>query len=406
MAHAEWHSGRGGTARSVEEHAAEVAELLRPLMTRPSETVRLDDALGRVLSYDISSPVDLPLFRNSQMDGFAIDAASVATVPVTLPVAATVPAGPAEPAPHAPGTAVRIMTGAVLPDGADAVVPVEDTETSDGKVTIRRSRAVGDFVRERGSDVRTGTLLLPAGTVLAARHIGVLAAVGLSSVAVRTRPRVAVITTGAELVDPGAAVGPGQIYDSNGPALAASLRAAGAEVAVVERSSDDPDAFRAALRRAVARAELVVTSGGVSMGDYEVVKDVLVDLGARFGPVAMQPGGPQGLALVDEVPVLTFPGNPVSTMVSFEVFLRPLLRHAVGLPPIPGAESALDHALTSVPGKRQFLRGRHTDSGVEVVSGPGSHLVAALAWADALIDVPAAVTSLAAGDRVKVWPLQ
>lgn len=406
MAHAQRHSGRGSTARSVEEHAAEVAELLEPLLTRPSETVRLDEALGRILSYDVSAPVDLPLFRNSQMDGFAVDAASLTAVPVTLPIVATVPAGPAEPAPHVPGTAVRIMTGAVLPDGADAVVPVEDTETVDDKVTIRRSRAVGDYVRERGSDVRTGTLLLAAGTELGPRHLGVLAAVGLASVAVRTRPRVAVITTGAELVEPGAAVGPGQIYDSNGPTLAASLRAAGAEVAIVDRSSDAPDAFRAALRRAVARTELVVTSGGVSMGDYEVVKDVLLELGARFGPVAMQPGGPQGLALVDEVPILTFPGNPVSTLVSFEVFLRPLLRRAAGLPPVPHAEFVLDHAVTSVPGKRQFLRGRRTGSGVEVVAGPGSHLVAALAWADVLIDVPAAVTSLAAGDRVKVWPLQ
>ncbi len=283
-----------------------------------------------MLSHDVCSPVDLPLFRNSQMDGFAVDAASIATVPATLPIVATVPAGPAEPARHVPGTAVRIMTGAVLPEGAEAVVPVEDTEVSDGKVTVHRSRAVGDFVRERGSDVRTGMLLLSAGTLLEPRHLGVLAAVGLAAVAVRTRPRVAVITTGAELVDAGATPEPGQIFDSNGAALSASLRANGAEVSVTDRSSDDPDVFRTCLRRAIARAELVITSGGVSMGDYEVVKDVLAELGARFGPVAMQPGGPQGLALVDEVPVLTFPGNPVSTMVSFEVFVRPLLRRAAG----------------------------------------------------------------------------
>lgn len=392
-------------ARSVEDHAADVAELLTAMLTRPSETVRLDGALGRVLAYDVSSPVDLPLFRNSQMDGFAVDAASVTAVPVTLPIVATVAAGPAEPAPHAPGTAVRIMTGAVLPEGADAVVPVEDTEVSDGKVTVLRSRTAGEFVRDRGSDVRTGMLLLPAGTLLEPRHLGVLAAVGVAAVGVRTRPRVAVITTGAELVDAGTAPAPGQIFDSNGAALSAGLRANGAEVSVVDRSSDEPDTFRACLRRAVARAELVITSGGVSMGDYEVVKDVLAELGARFGPVAMQPGGPQGLALVDEVPVLTFPGNPVSTMVSFEVFVRPLLRRAAGLPDIAQDVASLDHAVTSVAGKRQFLRGRRTGSGVEVVSGPGSHLVAALAWADVLIDVPADAVSLAAGDRVKVWPL-
>ncbi|RVW05348.1 molybdopterin molybdotransferase MoeA [Rhodococcus xishaensis] len=402
MAHPQRHAG---TARSVEDHAADVSDLLGPLLTRPSETIRLGDALGRVLSDDISSPVDLPLFRNSQMDGFAVDAASVRTVPATLPIVATVPAGPAEPAAHVPATAVRIMTGAVMPDGADAVVPVEDTEVSDGKVTVHRSRSAGEYVRERGSDVRAGALLLTSGTLLAPRHISVLAAVGLASVAVRTRPRVAIITTGAELVDAGTTPGPGQIFDSNGAALAASVRANGAEVVIVDRSGDEPDTFRSVLRRAVAGAELVITSGGVSMGDYEVVKDVLTDLGARFGRIAMQPGGPQGLAVVDGVPVLTFPGNPVSTLVSFEVFVRPLLRRAAGLPPVTAAEAVLDHDVTSVPGKRQFLRGRSTASGVAVVSGPGSHLVAALAWADVLLDIPVEVTSLAAGDRVKVWPL-
>lgn len=394
-----------GPTRSVEDHTADVAELLTPLLTRPSETIRLGEALGRVLAYDVSSPVDLPLFRNSQMDGFAVDAESITTVPATLPIVATVPAGPAEPAAHVPGTAVRIMTGAVIPEGANAIVPVEDTVVADEKVTVHRSRSVGEFVRDRGSDIRTGMLLLPAGTLLEPRHIGVLAAVGLASVAVRTRPRVAVVTTGAELVDAGTTPGPGQIYDSNGAALAASLRANGADVAVIDRSTDEPDSFRAALQGAVARADLVITSGGVSMGDFEVVKDVLTELGASFGPVAMQPGGPQGRALVDEVPVLTFPGNPVSTMVSFEVFVRPVLRRAAGLPPVAHADATLTHAVTSVPGKRQFLRGRRSGTGVEVVSGPGSHLVAALAWADVLIDVPADVASLAAGDRVKVWPL-
>ncbi|WP_137724356.1 gephyrin-like molybdotransferase Glp [Prescottella subtropica] len=402
MAHTQRHTG---PARSVEDHAAEVSDLLAPLLTRPAETVAVADALGRILASDIVSPVDLPLFRNSQMDGFAVDAASVAAVPVTLPIVATVAAGPAEPAPHVPGTAVRIMTGAVLPDGTEAVVPVEDTTASGDSVTVLRPRGAGEFVRDRGSDVRAGTPLLPTGTRLEPRHLSVLAAVGLADVPVRTRPRVAVLTTGAELVDAGTVPGPGQIFDSNGTALAASLRANGADVVSVARSSDDPDAFRGALDRAVAAAELVITSGGVSMGDFEVVKDVLSGLGARFGKVAMQPGGPQGLAVIDGVPVLTFPGNPVSTLVSFEVFVRPLLRRAAGLPPIPTGTAVLDHALTSIPGRRQLLRGRRTGTGVDTVSGPGSHLVAAFAWADVLIDIPADVTSLAAGERVKVWSL-
>ncbi|QBJ95214.1 molybdopterin molybdenumtransferase MoeA [Rhodococcus sp. ABRD24] len=405
MAPREHRHGIGSRARSVAEHAAEVAELLTPLLTRPSESVRIEDALGRALSHDIASPVDLPMFRNSQMDGFAVDAAAIAVAPTTLPILGTIAAGPACPDAHVPGTAMRIMTGAVIPEGADAIVPVEDTEITDGKVTVLRSRAAGEYVRDRGSDVRTGTLLLPAGAVLAPRHLGVLAAVGLTSVAVHTRPRVSVITTGAELADAGTILAPGQIYDSNGAALAASLRAEGVEVATVDRSTDEPEVFRAALRRAVARAELVITSGGVSMGDFEVVRDVLGEAGAWFGPVAMQPGGPQGTAVVDGVPVLTFPGNPVSTMVSFEVFLRPLLRRATGVPPVPIEEAELAHPVTSVAGKRQFLRGRRTADSVEVVSGPGSHLVAAFAWADVLIDVPAEATVLDAGERVKVWPL-
>ncbi|WP_305092083.1 gephyrin-like molybdotransferase Glp [Prescottella sp. R16] len=402
MAHAQRHTG---PARSVEEHTAEVSGLLAPLLARPAETVPVPDALGRVVAADVVSPVDLPLFRNSQMDGFAVDAATVAAVPVTLPIVATIPAGPTRPAPHVPGTAVRIMTGAALPDGAEAVVPVEDTEVSGDTVTILRPRTAGEFVRDRGSDVASGMLLVPNGTRLEPRHVSVLAAVGLPGVPVRTRPRVAVLTTGAELVDAGSTPAPGQIFDSNGPALAASLRANGADVVSVDRSSDDPDAFRNALHRATSRAELVITSGGVSMGDFEVVKDVLSGMGGRFGKVAMQPGGPQGVAVVDGVPVLTFPGNPVSTLVSFELFVRPLLRRAAGLPAIPTETVALDHALTSIPGKRQLLRGRRTTTGVGTVAGPGSHLVAAFAWADVLIDIPADTTALTAGDRVKVWPL-
>ena len=393
------------TARSVEQHAQHVAELLATLHERPAEEIPLGEALGRALAADVHSPVDLPLFRNSQMDGYAVDAASVASVPAVLPVLGVIAAGPAGATTHTPGTAYRIMTGAPIPDGADAVVPVEDTQTTDGQVRIERSRTAGEFVRERGSDVREGTLLLPVGSVLAARHIAVLAAVGLQRVPVRPRPRIAVITTGAELVDAGTTLHPGEIYDSNGIALASSARANGAEVVSITRSGDDPAEFRTLLAEATTTADLVLTSGGVSMGDFEVVKETLSPLGAQFGHVAMQPGGPQGTAVVDGTPVLNFPGNPVSTLVSFEVFARPEIRRAAGLPPTEPEELPLAAAVTSIPGKRQFLRARRTDAGVELVSGPGSHLVAAMAWADVLLDVPADVTALDAGQLVKVIPL-
>ena len=392
------------TRRTVAEHISRVTDLLHGLDSLPDCDATLADALGRVLAADVYSPVDLPPFRNSQMDGYAVDAASLAAGTTTLPVRTTIAAGESAPS-HIAGTAIKIMTGAPIPEGADCVVPVEDTTTTDGQVTVLRPRAAGDFVREAGSDVHTGDLLLPAGVVLGPRHIAALAAVGLTSARVRRRPRVAVITTGTELVEGGLPLGPGQIYDSNGITLASCARANGAEVDSVARSSDDPDTFRKLLTAATDYADVVLTSGGVSMGDFEVVRAVLEPLGGEFGHVAMQPGGPQGTTVVDGVPVLSFPGNPVSTLVSFEVFARPLLRKAAGLPPVVAEELPLVDAVTSPPGKRQFLRGLREGGQVRLVSGPGSHLVAGMAWADVLLDIPAEVTTLDAGSTVTVWAL-
>ncbi|MGC0364719.1 molybdopterin molybdotransferase [Rhodococcus sp. 27YEA15] len=394
------------SARSVEEHSAHVSGLLAGLHTLPPEHIPVPNSLSRIASSDVRSPVDLPLFRNSQMDGYAVDAASVRTTPVTLPVRGVLAAGSGEPPRHRPGSAFRIMTGAPIPDGADAVVPVEDTSNvTDGTVTIERGRAVGEFVRERGSDVDAGTVLLEAGTLLQPRHVAVLAAVGSVTISVRTRPKVAVITTGSELKHAGTQLNPGEIYDSNGTALATLAEANGADVVSVARSTDDPAMFRELLSHATAAADLVFTSGGVSMGDFEVVKETLTPLGGTFGHVAMQPGGPQGTAVVNDVPVLSFPGNPVSTMVSFEIFARADIRRAAGLSPIGRERLPLREPLRSIPGKRQFLRARRVDGGVELVAGPGSHLVAAMAWADLLVDVPATVTGLDVGALVDVVAL-
>lgn len=393
------------SASTVEEHLAHVESMLAALSDRPAESAGIADAVGRVAHADVVSPVDLPLFRNSQMDGYAVRAADVDAIPATLHVTGTIAAGPCGNASVAPGTAMKIMTGAPIPDGADTVVPVEHTTCHGDRVTVTASRTPGGYIREQGSDITAGTVLVRAGQLLQPRHIAVLAAVGLSHTDVRSRPRVAVITTGAELVDAGSELRPGQIYDSNGVTLAAHLRANGADVVGVHRSSDDPDEFHRILHEATAAAELVITSGGVSMGDFEVVKDVLTPLGGRFGAVRMQPGGPQGTATIDGVPVLDFPGNPVSTVVSFLVFARNAIREAAGLAAVHPVRMPLTHRIESIAGKRQFLRGAIADGAVSLVAGPGSHLVAAMAWADVLVDVAAETTALEAGDEVEVLAL-
>jgi molybdopterin molybdotransferase len=389
---------------SVDDHAALVRGLLAGAF-HGTDTVSLADALGRCLADDVVSPVDLPLFRNSQMDGFAVRAADL-SAGVSLPIAGEIPAQPGTPETLVTGTAVRIMTGAVIPEGADAVVPVEDTTVVDNTVTITRPRAAGAYVRERGSDIEAGTRLLAAGTVIASRHIAALAAAGITSVHVRRKPRVAAITTGAELVDPGARPELGQVFDANLPALAAAIVAAGGEVAFQARVTDDEATLETALTDAAFAADVIVTSGGISMGNYEVVRDVLEPRGAAIGHIAMQPGGPQGTGVFDGTPVLSFPGNPVSTQISFEVFLAPLLREAAGTPKPAREQHRLARLVDSVPGKRQFLRGIRLSGGrVDVVAGPGSHLVAGLAASDVLIDIPEDVTELQEGDVVECWPL-
>ncbi|WP_406231925.1 gephyrin-like molybdotransferase Glp [Nocardia sp. NBC_01009] len=391
--------------RSVDDYRDAIEQLLRPLAARTAESAPVPAALGRQLAADVHSPVDLPVFRNSAMDGYAVRSESVVVAPVVLPVAGVVAAGNPGATPLPPGAAMKVMTGAPIPPGADCVVPVEDVHADGATVTIERGRSAGEFVREPGTDVRTGELLVAAGTRLAPRHIAALAAVGLPSVPVLRPIRAAVLTTGDELVPAGTPLQPGQIYNSNGIALAAALTANGVLVTAVEHSTDDPGAFRRLLTAATESADIVFTSGGVSKGDFEVVKEVLQPLGGQFGSIAVQPGGPQGLTVVDGVPILSFPGNPVSTMVSFEVFARPILRRLAGLPEVCTRELPLLEPVKSPSGRRQFLRGRVTDAGVEAVSGPGSHLIAGMAWAEVLIDIPAEATSVPAGATVLVRSL-
>lgn len=387
----------------VEEHARFVRSLLASLGARPTERVALDAALGRITASPVESPIALPPFRNAQMDGYAVRAAEVAGAPVVLPVAGEVAAAPGEPAPLGAGTAVRIMTGAPVPDGADAIVPVEDTEPDgSGTVRILRARTTGEYVRDAGSDLAAGADVLPAGIRLAPRHLAAAAASGLTELLVRERVRIAVVSTGTELVAPGGRLGPGEIPDANGVALVAAVREVGAVVVHTARVRDDVSRLRTDLDAAVdAGAELILTSGGISQGAYEVVRELIEPLGAWVGSVAMQPGGPQATGVYRGVPLIGFPGNPVSAQLSFALFVAPSLRAIAGLPPVRAERMPLAEAVTSVPGRRQFLRGRRlADGNALPVGGPGSHLVAALAASDLLIVVPEDVTSLDAGELV------
>ncbi|QDW64587.1 molybdopterin molybdotransferase MoeA [Oerskovia sp. KBS0722] len=406
---------------SVEQHRREVEALLGPaLADRRVEHVALVDALDRVLASDLLAPVDLPAFRSSQMDGYAVRSADVARAsdgsPAVLPVVAEIPAGPGTPAVLAPGTVARIMTGAVVPEGSDAVVPVEDTDAvrfgahasgaprgSVGTdVGVLAPRGPGDFVRDVGTDVRGGDLVLAAGTRIGPQHLAAAASCGVPVLAVRARVRVAVVSTGTEVVEPGEAAATGQVYDANLPGLAAAARRAGADVVLTGRTGDDPDELAALLARAAEAADLVLTSGGVSQGAYEVVKDTLGDR-VTFRSVAMQPGGPQGFGTHRGTPILTFPGNPVSAQVSFAVFARPVLERAAGLPDRDGETRTVTAAIDSPPATQQMLRGRTTPGGaVEVVGGAGSHLVATMAAADVLIEVPAGVARVEEGESVRV----
>jgi len=391
----------------VDVHAARVLSMLDGLRGRMPVPLQLEDALGRILARDVISPVDLPPFRNSQMDGYAVRAVDVASAPVSLPVVGEVAAAPGAPAALRPGTAIKVMTGAGVPEGADTVIPVEDTLAAGEHVSISRGRAAGEYVREAGSDLRAGDAVVPRGVVLAPRHLAALAAAGITEVEVASRVRVAVISTGSELMAPGEQLGPGQIFDSNGAAIAAAVRASGADVVLEGRVRDDTAELEALFDAAIALdAELILTSGGISMGDHEVVRELVGRHDGLIDVLAMQPGGPQALAHWHHVPVVCFPGNPVSSQLSFEIFVAPTLRELAGLPARVVETRVLDSAVRSIPGRRQFLRGRRVGrDGVTLVGGPGSHLVAALAASDALIVIPEEVTDVAAGDSVETWAL-
>ena len=402
---------------SVDDYREGILAGLEPL---DPITLPLADSHGCVLAEDVVAQWPLPSFDNSSMDGYAVIAGDVSSAaeasPVTLTVIDDVPAGSRADVALRPGCAVRIMTGAPIPSGTECIVPVEMTDAGTDRVEIRERVAAGSYIRRAGEDVIIGDVVVRAGTLLSSRQLAVIAAVGKGHVVVYPRPRVAVLSTGSELVEPGTPLSKGMISDSNSFLLVSAANEAGAQAYRVPPVPDDAEAFSAAISDQLHRADLILTSGGVSMGAYDTVKEVFSSYGTvEFTKVAMHPGMPQGHGVVGEsdderIPVITLPGNPVSSYISFQNFVRPAINKLRGLGSTDRPRLAVEvtKPLDSPQSKRQFARGRFLDDGrVEPVGGgQGSHVIGGLAQADCLIVIPEGVAHVNAGDTVDVVDLR
>ena len=388
--------------RSIEEAQALVLGRVRAL---PAEAVPLEQALGRVLAADARAVVDLPPFPSSAMDGFALRAADT---PGTLPVVDRSAAGSPSPRPLGAGEAIGISTGGVVPDGADAVIPIEYVVEYDNRIEIGAAVEVGANVRPRGGDITAGEVVCPAGTRLAPAQLGALAAAGVAGLSCGQRPRAAVLATGTELRPPGTPLGPGEVYEANGLMLAAALAAAGAAVERFPAVGDDLDAHRAAIARGLD-FDLLVTSGGVSVGRHDLVRPVLAELGAEevFWRVAVKPGKPISFSVRGGTLVFGLPGNPVSALVGFELFVRPAVLALQGASePLPRFEPGrLARPARRSPGRDELVpgRGAAADDGVvlEPLGGRESHMIASAATADVLVLIPRGDGELPAGAAVR-----
>ncbi|WP_341956271.1 gephyrin-like molybdotransferase Glp [Microbacterium sp. LWH13-1.2] len=410
-------SAANGSRRTVEEQLALVLDAVRVL---PTENRAIRDAAHRTLAEPATAAHDIPLFDNSAMDGFAVRAADVSAAsadnPVVLRVVADLPAGVSDDPPLDAGETARIMTGSPTPSAADAIVPFEDTAgglaDSLGEVRVLRAPAApGAFVRRRGVDLHAGDAVILAGERLGAFQLAAAVAAGVETVSVTRAPRVAVVSTGSELLSLGEPAARGRIPDSNGPLLELLVADADADVVLVARVTDDADAVRTVTATAVERgADVIVFTGGVSAGAYEPVRGAFEGQGAvEFASVAMQPGKPQAFGALDSgTLVFGLPGNPVSVAVSFEVFVRPALLALQGRSEIhrPRASFTADAAWTTPPGRRQYLPAvvdlANRTVRPATAGGSGSHLAGGLARARAFAIVPAEVEAVAVGDAIDV----
>ncbi|MHB8418517.1 MAG: molybdopterin molybdotransferase MoeA [Myxococcales bacterium] len=386
----------------VEAALAEILRGVRPLAPEPCP---LDDLPGRALAEDLRADRPLPPFDSSAMDGWAVRAADAAVVPVSLAVAFEVPAGGGAPRPLERGQAARIFTGSPIPPGADAVVMQEEARASHGQVEILRAPQLGEHLRPAGEDVEAGQIALAAGTTFGAAEVALTAALGRVRLQVHRRPRAAIVTTGDELHNPGMPLPPSRIYDSNGPALAAAVRAAGGEPIAVLRAPDEPEAIRGTLQRCDG-ADVIFTVAGVSVGDRDHVRAVLEGMGARLAlwRVAMRPGKPVAFGRLGERPVLCLPGNPVSALVTFELFGRPLLRRLGGHAGEGRffVEAPLAREVHKPPQLALFCRGRFDGQLFTPAPKQGSGLLTSIAGQDALAELPVGPDRVAAGARVRV----
>jgi len=395
---------------TVAEAQRLVVERAKPL---DAERVPIERAFGRVLAEDVAARVDLPPFASSAMDGYALRSSDTATAPVSLAIAGSVAAGSPASRRLEPGEAMAISTGGAVPEGADAVVPLELTRRADGTVEVEQAVPTGAHVRGRGGDVTAGTVVLERGARLGAAQVGSLAAAGIAEVQCAKRPRVGILVTGSELRKPGDELGPGQIYESNGLMLAAQLSSAGAVPAQLGVVPDEEEEHRKTMERALLGFDMLVTSGGASVGPHDLVRKVQSDLRVDevFWGVAVKPGKPVAFGVRREHLVFNLPGNPVSALVCFELFVRPAIEALQGIPePLPAfSTGALAAPVARNAARDEFVRARaeHGPDGLRLhpVVGQDSHMIVSAARADTLVEIPRGNGELVPGADVRYLTL-
>jgi molybdopterin molybdotransferase len=395
---------------SISEAQRRVIERVKPL---EAERVPIERAAGRVLADPAVAVVDLPPFPSSAMDGYALRSADTAAAPVTLPVVARIPAGAPAGRPLSAGEAMAIATGGAVPEGADAVVPLEHVEEVAEGLSVREPVAAGANVRDRGGDVRAGDEVLGPGVVLGPGQVGALGAAGVSEVRCAKRPRVGILVTGDELRRPGEPLGAGQIYESNGLLLATALQLAGAVPAQLGVVADDEEEHRRTIERALLGFDMLVTTGGASVGPHDLVRKVQAELRVEevFWGVAVKPGKPVAFGVRRDHLVFNLPGNPVSVLATFELLVRPAVNALLGLPdPLPAfRRGTLGSAVRRNAERDELVRAAVRREGddflLEPLSGQESHMIVRAGRANALVLVEAGSGEVAAGTAVPYLPV-